>query len=263
MKKEVVAKEAQQLSLFDASMVDDVFSDMELDASDIVIPKLLLMQPMSDLVTGDKASIGDFTNSVTGKKVGSIVDPIEIVPFYSKKSWDIQEDGDGNKWIRNEEYNLQNANLPWQDVENGKKIKRIKRLDFYCLVPKLMAEGSVLPVVLSFKSTGYRGGGIIITEWHEIKARNANAKQAGRLNDLKLPFSKSFVLSGKKLTNDQRQTYCVPSVEVGKEVDAETQKLALQWLNTIKTSKNVVVDESDSVETTDEHTDIADGTGAF
>lgn len=258
--KEVAVKEqgAVALSEFTVSEVDAVFGDMHVDASDIVIPKLLLMQQSSQYVAAEKAKLGDFVNSLSGDKLGSIVEPIEIIPFFHKKSWDIVNKDDNNSYIRNEPFTPENADLPWEDKEDGMNIKRIKRLDFFCMVPKQLAAGSLLPMVVSFKSTSYKTGAIILTEWSETKAKNDMLKKAGRLNELKLPFSKSFILSGIKLTNDKKQTYCAASVVAGIEVPADTQRLCLDWIKTLRTNANVVVDESGEKEVTTTATETGD-----
>lgn len=261
-KNEVQVKATNSVAQFDQSVIDDVFADIHVDASDIVIPKLLLMQQSSQYVAQEKAKMGDFVNSLNGVKLGSIIEPIEIVPFHFRKSWDIVNKDDNNSYIRNEPFTAANADLPWEDKEGAINIRRIKRLDFFCMVPKMLEAGSVLPMVVSFKSTSYRTGAIILTEWDEIKAKNSMLKNAGKLGDLKLPFSKSFMLAGEKTQNDKKQNYCKSSVTPGNAVDAETQRLCLEWLKTIKTSKNVVVDDSEEKEVS-QSTGAEVGTGEF
>ena len=264
MSKEIQTKQGTLPTTgFANNIVDDVFDDIQVDASDIVIPKLLLMQQSSQYVAADKAKMGDFVNSITAAKLGTIVDPIEIIPFYHRKSWDIVNKDDNNSYIRNEPFTAQNADLPWDDKEGAMNIRRIKRLDFFCMVPKLLKEGSILPVVVSFKSTSYKTGAIILTEWSEIKAKNDMLKAKGELNALKLPFSKSFILAGNKLTNDKKQTYCTSTVQVGLDVDIDTQKMCLQWMQTLKTSKNVVVDDSEERDASTTNTGADVGTGDF
>lgn len=265
MSKQVQTKATNQVANF-AAMADDVFDDLRIDASDILIPKILLMQPSSQFVGADKARVGEFIVSTTGRKVGSIAEPLVIIPFYNRKSWDIVNKDAGNKFIRNEPFTPANANLPWKDKEGGMNIHRYQRMDYFCLVPDLMKEGSVLPAVVSFKSTGYKVGNLIISEWAEVRTRNQKAKEQGRLEDVKLPFHTSFVLSGQKLQNQEKQTYCVPVLQLGTEVDAETQKTAYQWLQTIKAAKNIVVDEDEGThdaEPTDVNNVEDKGTGAF
>lgn len=252
MGKEVAVKQNAEVSteVLDAGLIDEVYGSYQVDASDIVIPKLLLMQQSSQYVAAEKARLGDFVNSLNGDKLGSIVEPIEIIPFHFRKSWDIVNKDDNNSYLRNEPFTPANAALPWEDKEGAMNIKRIKRLDFFCMVPKMLGAGSVLPMVVSFKSTSYKTGAIILTEWEEMRARNAQLKKSGKANEMKLPFSKSFILAGVKLTNDKKQTYCSSSVIAGIDVPMETQKLCLDWLKTLRTATNIVVDDSEEKEVT-------------
>ena len=267
MANEVQVKTAQEIAT-NAMLVDEVFADLVIDKSDIIIPKILLMQPTSGFVAEEKAQLGEFRHSMTGEKVGSILEPMVIIPFHYTKCIDVTNADDGGKLIRKEPFNAQTAQLPREDVEavttdkgtTKTKIKRFTRLDFFCLVPTLLASGSSLPCVISFKSTGYKAGSLILTAWSDVQASNIKAKQEGRLADLKLPFSKAFSMGGIKVTNDKKQTYFAPSVQVCGEASAEHQRLALQWLQTLKTEK-IVVDASDEKES--EHVVVADGTGAF
>ena len=242
--KEIEVKKQNQIAMAHADMVDDVFGDIEIDTADILIPKLLLMQSTSEYVAQEKAKLGDFVSSTTGEKLGSILEPIEIIPFYHVKSLDIINADENNELIRREPFTPENAALPWDDMEGNVKIRRVKRLDFFCLVPKTLAKGSILPMVVSFRSTGYKAGQAILTAWLETRERNRIAKIEGRLTDIKLPFHQSFVLSGQKLTNEKKQTYAVPSVQGGKEVAEDHLRMCLDWIKTVKTSKNIKVDES-------------------
>lgn len=260
MSKELEVKKQAELQAF-ADQADQLFEDLAIDSSDIVIPKILLMQPSSGFVNEGKATLGDFRHSLSAEKVGSILEPVAIIPFHYTKCIDVVDAGDGNKLIRKDPFNAQTSQLPREDVEDGRKVKRFTRLDFFCLVPSLMAGGSTLPCVVSFKSTGYKAGSLILTQWAEIQAANIKAKQEGRLKDIRLPFSKMFALAGTKHTNEKKQTYCVPSIQVAGDVPMDLQATALQWLQTVKTSKNIKVDASDDQEV--EHVHVADGTGAF
>lgn len=250
MSKELETKKQKNVILAEhAAMAEEVFGDLTIDSSDILIPKLLLMQASSEAVAAEKARIGDFINSVSGEKIGSIVEPIEIIPFYNTKCIDIINADDSNKLLRKEPFTPETAALPWEDTENGVKIKRFTRLDFFCLLPSQIAKGAILPFVVSFRSTSYKTGQAILTQWMEIRERNRIAQAEGRLNDIQMPFSKSFLLEGKKITNEKKQTYAVPSVRVHQDVSEEEQRMCLQWIKTVKANKTRV-DDSDEMEAT-------------
>ena len=80
-------------------VVSDWGNDVYLGANDIVIPKILPMQGLSQMVADGKAMMGEFRDSLSGEKLGSIAEPIPVVPFHVEKVWDVlEEDGDQFKW---------------------------------------------------------------------------------------------------------------------------------------------------------------------
>lgn len=247
---EVVAK--QQNQIVSMNEFADIAADFHVDKSDILIPKILLMQPSSDMVNEEKASLGDFRNSVTGAKVGSIAEPFSFIPFMYKKTWDIVNADDNNTWVRSEPFNPEDENLPWEFVENAVNMKRIKRLDFYGFEPKSLEQGNILPMVLSFKSTGYREGMKILTQFQI----NVSTKR--------LPWSHVYSIAGSKLKNEKNQTYCVPKVDIAGETNEENLKLCYEWYKNMKTL-SVRVDESDNQgpETVINQEDVIDNTGKF
>lgn len=211
-------------------------------AQDMVIPKILPMQGLSDLVTERKANIGEFRDSISGALLGSIDKPVEVIPFYLQKAWDIMEESNGNyKWARtvplidNPAAVGYNDNWAWEGEENGVKIKRVRRMNFFVMVRSQIAEGA-MPYVLSFKSTSLKEGKKLFTEMY---VRNVRAGMP--------PAAFSFDLGGRMEKND-KGTFVVPTMT---RKDKSTQGELIECLNWIKTINGgaVRVDESDVVDT--------------
>lgn len=248
-KKEVATKTTGSVAV--PSEFEEIFQDFQIDSSDILIPKILLMQPGSSFVTDGEATIGDFRNSVTKEKLGSINESFAFVPFHFTKSWDIV--ADGGKWVRSEPFNPGDETKPWEFEEEGTKYKRIKRLDFFGFPLKKIEEGVQLPMTLSFRSTGYREGTKILTQFKLNIAKK------------KLPWADVWGIKGEKLKNEDSQTYCVPRVDIVGNSDEDTLKLCLDWYKNIKNmTVKVVVDDSDVKReyTNDALKDVSD-TGNF
>jgi hypothetical protein len=229
---ELEVKQAQM----PAEMMSEFQADFQIDSADILIPKILLMQPSSEAVADEKANLGDFINSVTLEKVGSIVQPFEFVPFWNTKVWDIVNKDDNNAWMRTEEFLPGQDNMPWEfKDEEGTNCARIKRLNFFGFIPSKVEAGEILPYILSFKSTSYREGTKILTQW--------------KLNMSKqmVPFCTSFEIAGEKLKNEKAQTYCVSKVMVkNPAVSQEMIALCMKWYKDIKQTKvKVQIDDSD------------------
>ena len=251
-----VKKETTPVAAVDVAAWGEQF----VGATDIIIPKILPMQGLSELVTDGKAVMGEFRDSVSGEKMGSIAEPIAIIPFHIQKFWDImEEDSEGDfKWVKSEpliENPLDkgyNDNLPWTDKVDGVEIKRIRRMNFFCMVPSETAKGNDIPYIISFKSTSLREGKKLFTQ---MFVRN---KKAGLP-----PCAFTFALSGVKQKND-KGTFIVPTVTMGPKATPEEMNQAFYWYQQI--NKGIVkVDDSDlEREATPSYgEEDASGTGEF
>ena len=246
MSKEVMVKQENQVAV--ATDMNEWGVPQHMSTKDIVIPKLLPMQGLSVLVTERKAQMGEFRDSLTGKLLGSIDKPVEFIPFYVQKTWDIQEEQMDAKGAPNGKYKWArslplienpldpnyNDNLEWTGVENGVNIKRIRRMNVYCLVPSADAG---LPYVLSFKSTSLKEGKKLFTQMYVSNIRGG-----------KPPAAYSFQLGGIIDKNDQG-SFVVPQVSISRETTQEELKECLSWIKIINKG-GVKVDESDEVQTT-------------
>ena len=228
--------------------------------NDIVLAKILPMQPSSTLVGDGKAQIGEYRDSISGNKIGSIADPFEVIPFHVEKFWDIMEEDGGNfKWARTEPLIEDpakpgyNDNLPWSDTLNGVAIKRIRRMNFYVMLPSEIAEGTSVPYIFSFKSTSYREGKKVFTQMY-LRNQRASLPPPGYL----------FKVSGVKQKND-KGTFIVPTVELSRKATAAEVNECFNWYKLVKKGATKV-DDSD-LESVDASEVMAGGdttgTGAF
>lgn len=216
-------------------------NEVALGTQDIILAKILPMQGLSVLVADGKAMMGEFRDSLSGAKLGSIAEPIVIIPFHVEKVWDIlEEQGDQFKWVKSEpliEDPIKpgyNDNLPWSDTVDGIAVKRVRRMNFYVMLPSQIATGDSVPYVLSFKSTSYREGKKLFTQMY---MRNRRANLA--------PAAYNFVLGGVKTKND-KGTFIVPTVELGLRVSAAELEECFNWYKLVKKG-GVKVDESEEV----------------
>lgn len=208
-------------------------------SSDIIIPKILPMQGLSELVTDGKAVMGEFRNSLSGEKLGSITDPIEIIPFAVQKVWDIYKQvGDKFEWEQSIPLNENPASkdyndlLPWADKDaDGVNIKRIRRMNFFVLLPSDLAQGHALPFVFSFKSTSY-------TEGKKIYSQMYMANPSKKLP----PPAYTFKIGGTKEKNDHG-TFIVPKMELGRLTTADELTQCLYWFKQVSKLR---VDEKDT-----------------
>lgn len=208
----------------------DAFGAPPVSAQDIVIPKIMLMQGLSELVTEGKAAFGDFVDSMTGEKLGHVVNKsIEFIPFHMEKKFMISTfDPEKKKYIyaRMEAVTAENENLPWEDTVDGVAIKRQLIRNFFVLLPSDMS----MPYVVSFKGMSTQAGKQLSTYMY-IKNRKAGL----------VPPAYVMTLGGKIDKND-KGTFGVFGVSVGRKSSNEEIKECLNWYTTIA-SKPTKVDE--------------------
>lgn len=225
-------------------------------SSSIIIPKLLLMQGLSEFVNDRKAQQGDMVRSTTGEKLGDLEVPVEFIPLTFTNTWILNEKIGGKFEYRGQEpMTAKNQDLPWEFKKDGADWRRIKSLNVYALLPKdIRAEAeelkkaasgempdpdkALLPVMISFRSTGYSAGKSIST--HFAKAKTFGLK--GYVSVMKLKCYQE--------KNDKGAFY-VFSVENAGKTLKEDLVVCEKWY-TLLTSQNVniQVDESEDLVST-------------
>lgn len=202
-------------------------------ASDLVIPRILLMQAMSKMCQNDKiaARAGEIRGSLDGKLLGGKDKPLRVIPFYFTSTWVKFEMKNGKfEFIGVEDRDATNEDLPWEVEAGGKKFKNTKAINFFVLIPSEVETGEFLPYVMSFQNTSFAAGRKLVT-------------LAEKLKQFKVPMaSKVFEISVSTKQNDKGSWFIFDQVEqVGDSKDF--LPTAFEWYQ--KVSKGgVKVDES-------------------
>lgn len=233
--KELVTKKqaAPPALTAEQSAMMDAFDYGQVEARDLKIPKLLLMQAMSKFVNEDQiAKAGDLVNSIDGTVYGSVREkdykPVRVIPIHMFKTWVVQEELAPQKYEYRETVPVTPLNTDWQwNVEiDGRKFRRTKNLNFYVLLEKDLGNPLALPHVISFRSMSYKEGGVIANHFATCKAAQA-AKQ------FRVPMDRFFEIGGKFLKNDLGAFYVLNAKEVG-PTDQAAQLQAFQWYKQIQ-----------------------------
>jgi hypothetical protein len=199
----------------------------DISSEDMIIPKLLVMQGLSDLVADGKATMGEFRSSLDGKKLGDEKSPVEFVVFNTFKDWVISEDGEFTQIVP---VTAENQGWAYEEVINGHAIKRVKGLNFYVLLTEDIKNNEAFPYVISFRSTSYTAGKKLAT--HLAKLRMFKQPSAAQV----------FSLSTIREKND-KGTFMVLDVTPAAKATPEQLASAWQWHEVLKTSKSVKIDE--------------------
>lgn len=234
MSKQVAIKQQTAVSTEVVDMAK-AMADIGIEASDLVVPRLMLMQNTSEMVGDEKAKLGDIVNSQTLEVLGGITSPLEIIPLKMTKTYRIYDMTDTQpKFIRQEPVTSANVNLPWEDVEDGITIRRYLCMNFFVLIKKEVESGEAFPVVITFKSTSLNAGKQLAT--HLFKMVTLGWK----------PYSRSMLLKVNKQKKDTN-VWAVFEIARGNELVEEHVAKAAEWLNNVNSMTVKVVGEEEEV----------------
>lgn len=226
-KKEVAKQQDTPPAIWEG---DDTFAQEKVDATDLIIPKLMLGQYSSAAVQDGVVKAGEFYNSLRKNEVrGGEKEPVELIFFKKYKTWwEFRND----QYVRTVEVTPENHNLPWEE-EDGKDIVTRKMLmNYYVLDVKDIAAGKKVPMIVTFKGTSYQAGKTL--EFYKAELQTLNRS---------LP-TQTFKLTCHREENDDGKFFVI-DVEPGRDVTAEEYAVAKEWYQLLATQTFKRHDEAD------------------
>lgn len=217
----------------------DLYEDANSDTSDILIPKLLLMQGLSQAVADEKANAGDIVNSVSLEVLGGKNKPVEFVPVKeAPKTWVIEKFSAG-KWefARQEPWTPANKDAEWTFMENGIEMRRSNCLNFFVYLTRDSESFTAFPYVVAFRRTSYQAGKKLHTFFETLKMA---ARQGDRSA---IPMGQVFVLESS-IQKGEKGNYHVFDIAPKRKATAPEMNAGIRWFKNLK-SVAVQVDESD------------------
>jgi hypothetical protein len=237
--------------------------------SDIVIPKILLMQGLSDFVAQRKAQLGDIVRSTTCEKLGSPEKTIDIIPLsFPTSQWVIELKPAGSTKFEYKKMvprDAKNSGLPWSFLANQEgdevapgtpnaiEARRVQRLACYALLPadieadllekKRAQDGdmpdlskALMPVLVAFRSLSFQAGKEIVSFFTQAASFKTQAWR--------------YVIKlGCKMEQNDKGTFYIFTIDRAKPVpsfgkdDAERKAVIEYWANVVSTTQ-LKVDES-------------------
>lgn len=148
----------------------DINDNKELFSNDLLIPKVWLIQSMSDLRKEDKAKEGQFVDSQTGEILADVGGMIRLIVIKTFKRWHTFEltrkGNDVKKEFLSSEIMVfgKNHDLKYEDTLDGKEIIRRQVISAYVLLEKDVAQGVNKPYIIDFASTSKHGGRVMVSD---------------------------------------------------------------------------------------------------
>jgi hypothetical protein len=248
--KEVAKKTetAVQALGVDASVLD-AWTTSQSDATELLIPKLLLMHATSELVQDGTFQAGALVRSTDKKVLGDAKKPIKIVPILYNRTWvENKYNGTQFQWDHERPWNQENAADAWEyEAANEKgelhKWKRQKAYNFYALIVD-NNDPTQLPIVkIQFKSSSSRAGRTLADFF--AKLQHINKTRMMQKKEPIYPASYIWELSSKLEKGDKNnyQTFIVTQAgETPRELISE----AAQWFVTMTQEAHRVKDDNTS-----------------
>jgi hypothetical protein len=214
------------------------WGDVVVEAKDLILPKILLQQALSEAVKQRVARDGDYLNTLTGAVCSNEGGNVHILPFYCKQSYVIEK-WNGKKFeFLKIAPNIPGEQKPFEETIGTERFKNSHVYEFFCL-----QESGGVPALISFKSTSHRAGKQLFNIMYEFMLDPKNSIR-------KTPADTWFILGSKAETNDMG-TYNVMTVNVGRNSTKEEIDNCLKWMKTIKASDFKVADEKSPSTTTE------------
>jgi hypothetical protein len=237
-----VVKQAQELATTEDFAAGGWDTEV-VDTKDIIIPKILLMHPTSDLVKKGTRNQGEIIKSTSGDVVAKRGETFDVLVFEKWKEWRIMKKNPQSnrfEYVRLEPWTSENDNNPWEYTEGADTFRRDKTINFYGIIAKEAEAGNAFPIKLSFVRTGFKTG---------MKIADAYARALME----KQPPTRQVFKIGSELVTGKEETFFAFTAEAGAATTDEQKAAALKWRQVVQLAKknNTIVDhEVDDVETT-------------
>lgn len=223
----------------------------ESSAANLLIPRILTVQNTSKMLVKWKAAPGDFRESLEGKCLAKVTEPLEFIPFYLTDSW-FHSKKEKDRWVFDKVEPRKNENYEYiEKNEAGVEVaKHEKVINAFVLLPSELKEKgpAALPYLLSFRGaqTFKEGGQKLATLAYQLK-------RAG-----KGPASHVFTVVSNPYSNEKGNFY-VLEVKQGRATTAEELQAAFDWYQQIRASRDSIRVDDESLKTETEETTAGEG----
>jgi hypothetical protein len=201
---------------------------------DVLVPRLMLMQDLSELVKTGRAKAGDICHSGTGSVLIPKGQTGEIIPISTFREWVFFEPNNQGMFVPRKTngrclITAANENLPAEGVQNGVPYRAKKNINFFVLFVPLIDE---LPFLASFKKANIMVGKQLTTHFKTAQMK----KQP--------PAATVFKLGSTQKTWDG-YTFGVNTIEPSRPATEQELVIAHNWYQTFKTTEVKVDEEND------------------
>ncbi len=247
-KKALAVKETNAVMTVSDEEFMAVVPQQDMTANDVMIPKILVMQPMSPRVVAQDSAFGDLVETLgyrtlaNAKTAKSDSSPLLIIPIHWAKYWiNKKHNAQTNRWdfegIVKMDHANQNLDMweEWQGKDGAMRKREYMHL-FHVLIP-----GEPIPYAIAFKGSSKKSGDALVTQMFTI-----NKKIKADKAYLNSPMGKAIKIT-PVITTKNNNTFCTMEISVDRNSTFEEACECLQWSKQIS-SGTTQTDHSDLAE---------------
>lgn len=206
----------------------------DIDAGDLLVPKILHQQATSNFAKEGISRPGDFCDSFTGKILAAKDSKLEVIVFGSFKTLAVSKYDEASrkyKFERTVTVTRQNAaelgRKPFYEDIDGESFRNSLQYNFYCLLPSAIED---LPFIITFEVMKKKTA-------QKLNTMIALLDQHGKPSAAVV-----FEFRSVAEKNDKGSWFGI-DVKQGRNTTPEELKIAHQWYLKSRTTKIVAADE--------------------
>ena len=229
----VVKKEETALAV--PKELSGAWGSENIEAKDILIPRIFVAQKMSEVCDSEEVKPGEFYRSTDHEVLGGSKKPVELLVLSFFKTWTIeQKKGDRYEFEAIRPYVPADASLPWDFSEDGITKRRNETFNFYVLLISDIKANQPLPFVISFRRTSVMCAKQIVSYILSMKQFNS-------------PACTHVLELTTHLKENDLGSFHVPQMKKGRRAEIEEMEVAKKWFDAINRGAVKVSPEEETV----------------
>ena len=211
---------------FDDSEFDNLGPDQDTTAEDILIPRILCMQPLSPKVVGGEYKFGELRDNMNWEMLASAKNgdtpakSLVILPFQCHKYWINKKLVEG-QFVFEEMIWMDHTNDKLNPYEEWEGEDGVKRKREYLHLFYVLLKDKPIPYTLGFKGASHNAGKALYTQMYTVNKGLKNVEAF-----VKSPMGKLIEVTPVKLTKGNK-SYMAMEV---KPLETSTKKEAIEAL---------------------------------
>lgn len=156
----------------------DTAENKELFKNDIIVPKVQLVQAMSEFRKEKKADEGQYVNSQTAELLADLDQTLKFVVLKTFKRWQtfkvVEEKGKTKREFVSSEIMVlgKNENLPYEEIAEGDKLVRRQVISAYVLLESEAMKAVNKPYIIDFAASSKFGGRKMVSDISTLNNNN-------------------------------------------------------------------------------------------